>query len=120
MIEGDVARAFPDSEEVVDVTVASTPLGRLGTAKDLVGVITFLTSDQSRWVTGQTILADGGMSLGSVMMSPRPKVASAPPVVREVRAPEAEDVAPGGDELAVVGMGLVVPGANSPAEFWKP
>ena len=119
LIEGDVVRMFPDHEEVVDVTVASTPLGRLATAEDLVGVIMFLTSDQSRWVTGQTILADGGLSLGSVMMSPRPKGVSAPPVARETRAPEAEDVAPGRDELAVVGMGLVVPGANSPEEFWK-
>ena len=119
LIEGDVVRMFPDHEEVVDVTVASTPLGRLATAEDLVGVIMFLTSDQSRWVTGQTILADGGLSLGSVMMSPRPKGVSAPPVAHETRAPEAEDVAPGRDELAVVGMGLVVPGANSPEEFWK-
>ena len=31
----------------------------------------FLTSDGSRFMTGQTVLADGGLSLGSVMMSPR-------------------------------------------------
>ena len=79
LIDGDVARAFPDFEEVVDVTIASTPLGRLATADDLVGLIMFLTSDQSRFVTGQTVLADGGMSLGSVMMSPRSKAAAAPP-----------------------------------------
>jgi NAD(P)-dependent dehydrogenase (short-subunit alcohol dehydrogenase family)/3-oxoacyl-(acyl-carrier-protein) synthase len=114
LIDGDVARAFPDYEEVVDVTVAATPMARLATAEDLVGVIMFLTSDQSRWVTGQTILADGGMSLGSVMMSPRPKAEAvpAPPV-------EVEDAVADPDALAVVGMGLVVPGANSPDEFWK-
>src|SRR6266516_3398878 len=64
LIDGDVARAFPDFEEVVDVTISSTPLGRLATAEDLAGLIEFLTSDRSRFVTGQTVLADGGLSLG--------------------------------------------------------
>src|SRR5439155_1311518 len=124
LIDGDVARAFPDYEEVVDVTVASTPLGRLATAEDLVGVIMFLTSDQSRFVTGQTVLADGGLSLGTVMMSPRQKTAAAPLAApapsasaepAALRVEETEEP----DELAVVGMGLVVPGASSPDEFWK-
>lgn len=127
LIEGDVARAFPDSEEVIEVTIASTPLGRLATPDDLAGVIDFLVSEQAGFMTGQTVLADGGMSLGSVMMSPRPKrpaptavdggraAAEAPAEAEDTRAPEPSE----SDDLAIVGMGLVVPGANNPEEFWQ-
>ena len=133
LIEGDVARAFPDSEEVVAVTIASTPLGRLATADDLAGVIMFLASDSSRFITGQTVLADGGLSLGSVMMSARRDEAAR--CRRRAcrrrgagRCPPSAPARQSGTEvplssrrrwLAIVGMGLVVPGANSPDEFWK-
>jgi 3-oxoacyl-[acyl-carrier protein] reductase len=43
--------------------VADTALGRLGTAEDVADVITFLLSDQARFVTGQVIGVDGGLSL---------------------------------------------------------
>jgi NAD(P)-dependent dehydrogenase (short-subunit alcohol dehydrogenase family)/3-oxoacyl-(acyl-carrier-protein) synthase len=126
LIDGDVARAFPDFEEVVDVTISSTPLGRLATAEDLAGVIEFLTSDRSRFVTGQTLLADGGLSLGSAMMSPRRKPSpielsadGKPDTQVAESAVEAAGPPPDTNELAVVGMGLVVPGANSPDEFWN-
>jgi len=37
------------------------PLGRPGTPDDVSGVVTFLCSDASRYVTGQTIVVDGGL-----------------------------------------------------------
>jgi NAD(P)-dependent dehydrogenase (short-subunit alcohol dehydrogenase family) len=36
------------------------PLGRLGTREDLVGTVLFLASDDSAYITGQTIYVDGG------------------------------------------------------------
>ena len=42
--------------------VKRTPLGRLASEQDIVGVVRFLLSDQSAMVTGQTILVDGGIS----------------------------------------------------------
>lgn len=39
------------------------PLRRLGTVEDLTGVLEFLATDQSRYVTGQVICADGGAVL---------------------------------------------------------
>lgn len=39
-----------------------TPLGRLATERDVVGVVRFLLSDAGNFVTGQTILVDGGVS----------------------------------------------------------
>ena len=37
------------------------PLGRPGVPEDVSGVVTFLCSDASRYVTGQTIVVDGGL-----------------------------------------------------------
>ena len=39
---------------------AAVPLGRLGTADDVSGVIAFLASPAARYITGTTILVDGG------------------------------------------------------------
>jgi 3-oxoacyl-[acyl-carrier protein] reductase len=43
--------------------IASTALGRLGTAEDVADVITFLLSEQARFVTGQVLGVDGGLTL---------------------------------------------------------
>jgi len=42
-----------------------TPVGRLGTPEDLVGSVVYLASDASSWVTGQTIVLDGGLTAGA-------------------------------------------------------
>ena len=42
-------------------TVAQTPLGRLGQPGDIAAVAVFLASDDSAWISGQEILASGGM-----------------------------------------------------------
>ena len=40
--------------------VRRTPLGRLGSVDDVLGVIRFLTSPAASFITGQTITVDGG------------------------------------------------------------
>lgn len=42
--------------------VRRTPLGRLGTCDDVVGVVKFLFSDDARFITGQTLVIDGGLT----------------------------------------------------------
>ncbi|MFI5257808.1 MAG: 3-oxoacyl-[acyl-carrier-protein] reductase [Gemmatimonadales bacterium] len=37
------------------------PLERLGTARDVAGVVTFLASEHAAYITGQTLVVDGGM-----------------------------------------------------------
>lgn len=43
-------------------TVAQTPLGRLGKPGDIASVAVFLASDDSAWLTGEQLLASGGLS----------------------------------------------------------
>ena len=41
--------------------VTQTPLGRIGQPDDIAPIAVFLASDDSRWLTGETIIASGGM-----------------------------------------------------------
>jgi 3-oxoacyl-[acyl-carrier protein] reductase len=42
--------------------VRRTPLGRLGTVDDITPVVLFLLSDDARFLTGQEIVVDGGIT----------------------------------------------------------
>ncbi|MFJ9431470.1 SDR family oxidoreductase [Streptomyces sp. NPDC101490] len=44
---------------------AAYPLGRLGEPEDIGGAAAFLTSAQSEWITGQTLVVDGGIFLNA-------------------------------------------------------
>jgi NAD(P)-dependent dehydrogenase (short-subunit alcohol dehydrogenase family) len=41
------------------------PLGRLGVPEDIGGAAAFLLSDQAAWITGQTLVVDGGLFLNA-------------------------------------------------------
>jgi 3-oxoacyl-[acyl-carrier protein] reductase len=41
--------------------VSTTPLGRIGQPEDIADVVAFLASDDSRWMTGESLIASGGM-----------------------------------------------------------
>ena len=42
--------------------LAMTPLGRIGQPDDIAGIVLFLASPDAGWITGHTIIADGGVS----------------------------------------------------------
>ena len=42
---------------------AAYPLKRLGVPEDVAGAVAFLLSDQASWITGQTLVLDGGVTL---------------------------------------------------------
>ena len=42
-------------------TIAQTPLGRIGQVDDIASVAVFLASDDSKWLTGEQLLAGGGL-----------------------------------------------------------
>jgi 3-oxoacyl-[acyl-carrier protein] reductase len=41
--------------------LSMTPLGRIGQPEDIAGIVAFLASPEAAWITGRTILADGGL-----------------------------------------------------------
>ncbi|MEJ2716284.1 MAG: 3-oxoacyl-ACP reductase FabG [Deltaproteobacteria bacterium] len=64
-----VAPGFTDTEasrtiaDVAKYDTSRTPLRRMETPEDLVGIVAFLASDESDFITGQTILVDGGRAM---------------------------------------------------------
>lgn len=49
--------------EMYNTIVSSTPLGRVGNPEDIMGVVVFLASAASSYITGQTICVDGGRTV---------------------------------------------------------
>ena len=60
-----------DDPEWVNYLVERIPLRRTGQPEDLAGAVIFLASDASAYITGQTLLVDGGITTGSVRALPR-------------------------------------------------
>ena len=58
--EGTHAQGFIGSEFEAGL-VARTPLGRVGQPEDIADIAVFLASDDSRWLTGEKLLASGGL-----------------------------------------------------------
>jgi NAD(P)-dependent dehydrogenase (short-subunit alcohol dehydrogenase family) len=60
LVKTDFARALWENPEFAEPRIAATPLRRLGDPEDIAGAAVFLASDAGRWMTGQTIVIDGG------------------------------------------------------------
>lgn len=63
LVKTDFARALWENPKALDFVERMTPLGRIGKPDDIAGVAAFLASDAARFITGQTIVADGGVSI---------------------------------------------------------
>lgn len=60
-METDMSKSLDSKQK--DQIVRRTPLGRLATVDDVNSVINFLISDASKFVTGQSIVVDGGITV---------------------------------------------------------
>jgi 2-deoxy-D-gluconate 3-dehydrogenase len=58
--------------EAIQAMADSIPLGRLGNADDIGGAVTLLASNLARFVTGQTLMCDGGVSCTTLRPSLHP------------------------------------------------
>ncbi|MDF3983346.1 glucose 1-dehydrogenase [Luteibacter sp. PPL201] len=58
--EGTNSAGFIGSD-FQNALVAQTPLGRIGQPDDIASVVTFLASDDARWLTGELLFVAGGM-----------------------------------------------------------
>jgi dehydrogenase/reductase SDR family member 4 len=63
LIKTDFARALWEDEARRAERIAATPLRRLGEPRDIAGIAVFLASDAAAFITGQCIVADGGVSI---------------------------------------------------------
>src|SRR5690348_883268 len=63
LVKTEFARALWEDEARRAERIAATPLRRLGEPRDIGGVALFLASDAAAFVTGQCIVADGGVSI---------------------------------------------------------
>lgn len=59
LVKTDMARALWEEHE--EALAATMPLQRLGEPTDIANMATFLASDAASWITGQTMVVDGGV-----------------------------------------------------------
>ena len=62
MVKTDFSKPFWSNQEIHDQIVKTIPLGRLAESIDVVHPVLFLASEASDYITGQTIMVDGGAS----------------------------------------------------------
>jgi 2-deoxy-D-gluconate 3-dehydrogenase len=62
MVRTDFSKPFWSNQEIYDMVVKNIPKGRIAEPEDVVKVVLFLASEGSSYITGQTIIVDGGLT----------------------------------------------------------
>ncbi|MET8981907.1 SDR family oxidoreductase [Streptomyces sp. NPDC004539] len=120
LLDNSTAGLFPGAEDLRRVCAQAAPLGRVGTEEELARLVAFLASPQSGWVSGQSFLADGGLSVGRAMLTARPPTPAETPAHPSspiTPAPASSETA--SETVAIVGMGVVAPGAPDADALWN-
>jgi NAD(P)-dependent dehydrogenase (short-subunit alcohol dehydrogenase family) len=65
LVKTDFAKALWEDEERLKRRCATTPLRRIGEPGEIAGAVAYLGSDASSFMTGQTIVVDGGVTTAS-------------------------------------------------------
>jgi NAD(P)-dependent dehydrogenase (short-subunit alcohol dehydrogenase family) len=65
LVKTDFARALWENPNNLEQRMSTTPLRRIGEPHDIGGVAAFLASPAAAFITGQVIVADGGVTIGS-------------------------------------------------------
>ena len=64
VVDTPIAALVVHDDQLADEYLRTIPMGRFGQPDDIADVVVFLASKQSAYVTGQTIVIDGGQTLG--------------------------------------------------------
>lgn len=64
-IDTDALKAFTNYEEVKAETIKKSPLNRIGQPEDLANACFFICSDDASWITGHTLIVDGGTTFNT-------------------------------------------------------
>ncbi len=62
-IDTSALKVFPNYEQMKLEVSRRTPFGRIGTPDEVADVVVFLAGPKASWITGQTVIVDGGYSL---------------------------------------------------------
>ena len=62
IMDTNMSAKILSSDTAVDMSKSMHPIPKIGDVNDILPVVKWLFSDESKWVTGQTIHVDGGMS----------------------------------------------------------
>jgi NAD(P)-dependent dehydrogenase (short-subunit alcohol dehydrogenase family) len=66
LIRTKFSRALTDNETISQRIVERTPLGRVGDPDEVAGAAVYLASNASRFMTGQVMVIDGGLTIASI------------------------------------------------------
>jgi NAD(P)-dependent dehydrogenase (short-subunit alcohol dehydrogenase family) len=64
LVKTDFARALWENPDTLKAVTRHTPLRRIGEPHEIAGAAVFLASPASTFMTGQTIVVDGGSTVG--------------------------------------------------------
>jgi NAD(P)-dependent dehydrogenase (short-subunit alcohol dehydrogenase family) len=65
LVDTRFAAAIVNNKDMVDRVVAKTPMARYAQPDEIAGAVLYLASDASSFVTGQTIVVDGGTTINT-------------------------------------------------------
>ena len=72
LIDAGMSEPIYADEAVREMRTARVPLNRLGTADDIASAVMYVLSDGASYLTGQTIVVDGGITTATLGALARP------------------------------------------------
>ncbi|MBN1289525.1 MAG: SDR family oxidoreductase [Actinobacteria bacterium] len=64
LIRTSITKTLWENEKAREAVESKVPIGRIGEPDDISGAAVFLASDASKYISGETILVDGGLAIG--------------------------------------------------------